>query len=284
MLVLLKAGNPCELRVASFFVYGSFQIITSVIQFKKKNQKIIKFTITSKPLWLLACMATEKNISIPCQTMQKKFDKFCSMKSETLLTRFIREKLNSHQIQPTTGFSDRKYIAVLSMLTGFSIKFRAEKLNISYNTYRRWATEVIFKRIALEFIDEFASLVIRHVREKATNCSYEDFANLDWSGILDANSYSKPLKKRIGALYLKEGKTLQDKRFIFAMCSILNHAGNISEKVFKQIRNDIENSNKAALKLLFMSAQAVTQKYSLNVKDKNFLRQILSISERLIFQ
>lgn len=216
--------------------------------------------------------------------MQKKFDKFCSMESETLLTKFIREKLRLYQIQPTTGFSDRKYIAVLSMLTEFSIKFRAEKLNISYNTYRRWATEAIFKRIALGFVDEFALLVIRHVREKATNCSYEDFANLDWSEILDANSYSKPLKKRLEALYLREGKTLQDKRFIFAMCSILNHAGNISEKVFKQITSDIENSNKAALKLLFMSAQAATQKYSLNVKEKKFLSQMLGISERLIFK
>lgn len=205
------------------------------------------------------------------------------MKSETLLTGFIREKLNLHQIQPTIDFSDRKYGAGLAMLTGFSIKFRAEKLNISYNTYRRWATELVFKRVALEFIDEFASLVIRHVREKATNCSYEDFANLDWSEILDANSYSKLLKGQIGALYLKEGKTLQDKRFVFAMCSILNHAGDISGEVFKQITSSIGDINKAALKLLFMSAQAVTRKYFLNVKDKNFVRQMLNISECLIF-
>lgn len=216
--------------------------------------------------------------------MSKKFDKFCSMESETLLTKFIREKRNSHQIQPTTGFSDRKYIAVLSMLTGFSIKFRAEKLNISYNTYRRWATESAFKQLVQTIIDEFASTVIQHVKKKAISCHYEDFKNLNWSEMLDANIYSKALKRRLETLYLKEVKTSQDKRFIFAMCSILNHAGNISEKVFKQITNDIGNSNKAVLKLLFMSAQAVTQKYSLNVKDKNFVRQMLSISERLIFQ
>jgi hypothetical protein len=206
------------------------------------------------------------------------------MEGGTLLTQFFKIKLDSYRSQQIPGFSDRKYAAALFMLAGHSMKHRAGHLNISYSVFRRWATEAAFKQIVEKLTGEFASSVIRHVREKATNCSYENFANLTWDGVFDANDYSKTLRKHLNALYLKEIKTFRDRRFIFAMCFILNLTGDISDKAFKQFTRDIGRTNKAVLKLLFMSARAVTQKYSLNVRDKSFVQQMLGMAERLIFQ
>lgn len=216
--------------------------------------------------------------------MQQFCVKFRGMKKETLLIRYIEGKLNSFQSQQMLGFSERKYVAALFMLSGASMKFRSEKLKFSYSCYRRWATDAAFKKLAQEFIDEFASLVIQHVRSKVTNCRYEDFANLDWTEILDANSYSKPLKKRLEALYLKETKTFKDRRFLFAMCSILNLTRSIPQKEFDRLVKTVGQTNNIALKLFYMTARSVIKKYSLTVVDKTFVRQVLDISERLIFQ
>lgn len=206
------------------------------------------------------------------------------IESETLLNKFVKTKLDLRQARQTLGFSDRKYSAALFMLSGVSIKFRTEKLGISYHVYRHWATEPTFKRVVQGFIDEFASLVVQHIKEKVINCTYKDFANLDWTEILDANSYSKPLKKRLEALYLKESKTFNDRRFLFAMSQILNLTGSIPDEEFERLVGKVGQINNAILRLLFMSARAITQKYFLNVADRRFIRQMLNVSEQLIFQ
>ncbi|MDY6862953.1 MAG: hypothetical protein SVR08_11885 [Spirochaetota bacterium] len=91
-----------------------------------------------------------------------------------LLAKFIAEKIRSY-VEPQRkgtpkgepiGFSKKKYMASLLMMTGFNQKIIASDLGVSYGLLRNWNTEKPFKKLVEKHNKEFneflmVSLVFR---------------------------------------------------------------------------------------------------------------------------
>jgi transcriptional regulator with XRE-family HTH domain len=136
-------------------------------------------------------------------------------KQETLLSRFIMEKIDKY-IEPQrrgiargekVGLSLDKYIASLFMLYNMKQKEMAEKIGISHGLLRKWNTEEDFQTMVLKHCEEFAEIVCKYLKEKVKKCGYQYAAILkkpmseiphskiisDYSEVSDAGVYGPVL-------------------------------------------------------------------------------------------
>jgi hypothetical protein len=176
--------------------------------------------------------------------------------AELVLEQFIEEKKEQYK-EPErkgtprgrpVGFSKRKYLSSLWMMTNLIQKDIAGKTGVSYGLLRKWNTQEGFKDVLRDHCDEFAGLFIGHIktqykeelkRRKALSediLREEPFRLTDdfFSGLKDCHLYGSFLIRRISHLLGTAIKDTGDTDFITVALAAVEHLLACSEKQSQQ--------------------------------------------------
>lgn len=127
------------------------------------------------------------------------------MIEETLLERFIREKVESYEEPPRKGvkgnppgrFSAKKHRAVLLMLRAGTQKAIAREVGVSQALLLNWRTEAAFQNMVIFYLRKFIALFMENVREISLKYSPENFPPDAFAEFSDVSDYSNVLKASI---------------------------------------------------------------------------------------
>lgn len=130
----------------------------------------------------------------------------------TLLESFVERKIKTYS-EPSRrggmrgepiGFSKKKYLATLYMLTADKQITKAMELGISYGLLRKWNTENAFRDLAGKHRREFADTFVRHILERHAHresahdgLSDKPMSVVSSSLLRDAGDYSPQLLAEI---------------------------------------------------------------------------------------
>jgi len=175
---------------------------------------------------------------------------------ELLLEQFI-EEMNEQYKEPErkgtprgrpVGFSGRKYLSSLWMMTNLIQKDIARKTSVSYGLLRKWNTQESFKDVLRGHCNEFAGLFIEHIktqykeelkrRESLSEGALQEgplqLTNDFFSGLRDCHLYGSLLIRRISHLLGTAIKDTEDTDFVSVALTAVEHLLACSEKQSQQ--------------------------------------------------
>ncbi len=227
-------------------------------------------------------------------------------KLDTLLTRFIDCKVKIYK-EPqrkgtprgeSVGFSKKKYIASLFLITKLDLQSLAESLDISYGLLRKWRTEDAFKKTieqhAIDFFISIRTFIIDRLYDAYKHPEKHKNKSMPSSNDLgDTNTYGTPIINVMwgyvtnyfgGIDEIIDSGEAQVKEYLFREFIIdyflLDKKGfPAKEKARRKLIIDSPDklkSQKDLMKYLIEEGEKILNKNSINKEDRLRLRGIFS--------
>ncbi len=240
--------------------------------------------------------------------MSKKPFEISPGNKNTLLSIFINGKIADYkepQREGTPrgemiGFSNLKYRASLLMITNLKQREISSMLEIPFGTLRNWNSEESFRDLVFMHCQEFANILVDHVKKEIAE-HYEEFQNcLDgfsdeeprypvFDELKDAKVYGDCIKDLAKEKLLEPFMTITGKGSHTKVSWDFESKGSLELVLYRESFNIIfgnhpikKETEKKILTSLTALSRSILQKYDLNRKDNWILSNtLLKIEEYL---